>query len=356
MRSSRLLALLLHLQASGRATAEELAALVEVSVRTIYRDIAALQAAGIPLWTETGPQGGVRLLEGWQSHIAGLTADEAGLLVLAGVPGAAADLGLGPALAAAELKLTAGLAPAQRDRAAEVRARFLLDAPGWYEPAEAVPHLPAIARATFAGRQVELGYRAGLRGPNAEPGLRGPNAEPGLRGPNAEPGRAGRSFTRTVHPLGLVLKGGAWYLVAAHATAAGVTPRSYRVGRVAAVTALDAPVERPAGFALADWWRSSLAAFDDVILRVDVELRVSGRGLARLADVVPGGPTRRSVAAGEAAGPDRDGWYAVRLKVESEAVALDQLTGLGPDVEVVGPVSLRRALAAVGRAVADRNG
>jgi predicted DNA-binding transcriptional regulator YafY len=159
-----------------------------------------------------------------------------------------------------------------------------------------------------------------------------------------------------VHPLGLVLKGGAWYLVAAHATAAGATPRSYRVGRVEAATVLDAPVERPTGFALADWWRSSRAAFDDVILRVDVELRVSGRGLARLVDVVPGGPTRRSVAAAEAAGPDGDGWYAVRLKVESEAVALDQLTGLGADVEVVGPVSLRRALAAVGRAVAERNG
>jgi predicted DNA-binding transcriptional regulator YafY len=339
MRSSRLLALLLHLQARGRATAEELAALVEVSVRTIYRDIAALQAAGIPLWTETGPHGGVRLLEGWQSHIAGLTADEAGLLVLAGVPGAAADLGLGPALAAAEVKLTAGLAPAQRDRAAEVRARFLLDAPGWYEPAEAVPHLPVIARATFAGRQVELRYRAGLRGLNAEPGRAG-----------------GRAFTRTVHPLGLVLKGGAWYLVAAHATAAGATPRSYRVGRVEAATALDAPVERPAGFALADWWRTSLAAFDDVILRIDVELRVSGRGLAQLADVVPGGPTRRAVAVAGAAGPDGNGWYAVRLKVESEDVALHQLTGLGADVEVVGPASLRRALAAVGRAVADRNG
>src|SRR5690349_22287915 len=164
MRSSRLLALLLHLQARGRATADELAALGEVSVRTIYRDIAALQAAGIPLWTEPGPNGGVRLLEGWQTQIAGLTADEAGLIALAGVPGAAADLGLGPALAAAEVKLTAGLAPAQRDRAAQVRARFLLDAPGWYEPPEDVPHLPVIARAAFAGRRLDVRYRAGRSG------------------------------------------------------------------------------------------------------------------------------------------------------------------------------------------------
>jgi predicted DNA-binding transcriptional regulator YafY len=166
MRSSRLLALLLHLQARGRATADELAALVEVSVRTIYRDIAALQAAGIPLWTEAGPSGGVRLLEGWQSQIAGLTADEAGLIALAGVPGAAADLGLGPALAAAEVKLTAGLAPDQRDRAAQVRARFLLDAPGWYEPPEDV----ALHQLTGLGANVEVLAPASLRQRLAEVG------------------------------------------------------------------------------------------------------------------------------------------------------------------------------------------
>jgi predicted DNA-binding transcriptional regulator YafY len=324
MRSSRLLALLLHLQARGRATAEELAQLAEVSVRTIYRDIAALQAAGIPLWTETGPNGGVRLVEGWQSQIAGLTADEAGLVALAGVPGAAADLGLGPALSAAEVKLTAGLAPAQRARAAQVRARFLLDAPGWYEPPEDVPHLPVIARATFAGRRLDVRYRAG---------------------------RSGTPFARRLDPLGLVLKGGAWYLAGRHRGAI----RSYRVGRVAAAAVRDEPVERPEGFDLAAWWRAATDAFDEAILHVDVELAVDRRGLRELVHAVPGGPTRRAVARAGEAGPDADGWFTVALRVESEEVAVAQLTTLGGHVEVRRPRSLRRALAAVGDEIARRN-
>jgi predicted DNA-binding transcriptional regulator YafY len=328
VRSSRLLALLLHLQARGRATADELARLAEVSVRTVYRDIAALQAAGIPIWTESGPGGGVRLLEGWQSQIAGLTADEAGLLALAGVPGAAADLGLGPALAAAEVKLTAGLAPAQRDRAAQLRARFLLDAPGWYEAPEDVPHLPAIARATFAGRRLDLRYRAGSAGADRPP------------------------FARRVDPLGLVLKGGAWYLAARHRHQV----RSYRVSRVVAAAGRDEPVDRPEGFDLAAWWRAAAEAFDDAILHVDVELAVTGAALGWLPSVVPGGPTRRAVARAGEEGPDGRGWFTVRLRVESERVALHQLMALGAGVEVRSPPSLRRALAAVGREMAERNG
>jgi predicted DNA-binding transcriptional regulator YafY len=308
--------------------------LAEVSVRTIYRDIAALQAAGIPLWTETGPHGGVRLLEGWQSQIAGLTADEAGLIALAGVPGAAADLGLGPALAAAEVKLRAGLAPAQRDRAAQLRARFLLDAPGWYEPPEDVPHLPTIARAVFGGRRVDLRYRAGG-------------------------GRSAREFGRRVDPLGLVLKGGAWYLAARHrggpAAGSGDRVRSYRVSRVVGAAVRDEPVERPAGFDLADWWKASVEAFDEAILHVDVELSVDEAGLRGLPHVVPNAPTRRAVERARGEGPDPHGWYRVRLRMESEEVALGQLTGLGPHVEVRAPRSLRRALAAAGAEMARRN-
>jgi predicted DNA-binding transcriptional regulator YafY len=333
MRSSRLLALLLHLQGTGRATAQELAELAEVSVRTIYRDIAALQAAGIPLWTEPGPGGGVRLLEGWQSHIAGLTADEAGVLALAGVPGAAGDLGLGPALAAAEVKLTAGLDPVQRQRAAQVRARFLLDAPGWYERPETVPHLPVLARATFAGRQVEIRYRAGS------------NRPAGVEAPRPEP------VARRLDPLGLVLKGGTWYLAGRYRRSV----RSYRVSRVVAVTERDEPVDAPEDFDLATWWRKASEAFEEAILHVDVDLRVSEWGLRRLAQAVPGGPTTRAVEAARAAGPGVDGWYDVALRVESEVVGCHQLLVLGPEVEVRSPVTLRRALAETARRMHERH-
>src|SRR4051812_19113042 len=130
VRASRLVALLLRLQQLGRATAPDLAEELEVSVRTIYRDVAALQAAGVPIWTETGPGGGIRLLAGWRTRLDGLTADEAGALLLGGAPDAAAELGLGTVLVAAQTKVLTTLPPELRNRATKVRQRFHLDAPG----------------------------------------------------------------------------------------------------------------------------------------------------------------------------------------------------------------------------------
>lgn len=161
MRASRLLAILLRLQQVGPATSGQLASELEVSVRTIYRDVAALQAAGVPVWTETGPGGGVRLLEGWRSRLDGLTADEAGALFLGGAPGAVAELGLGTVLAAAQAKVLATLPPELRSRAARVRQRFLLDAPGWFHHDEELPHLATVADAVWAERRVDLRYRRG---------------------------------------------------------------------------------------------------------------------------------------------------------------------------------------------------
>src|SRR5688572_16387271 len=123
MRAGRLLTLLLLLQAKGQATANQLATELEVSVRTVYRDIASLQAAGVPLWTEPGRNGGVRLLEGWRTRLDGLTGDEAGALFLSGAPGLADELGLGALLAAAEIKVMTTLPPELRGRAARMRER-----------------------------------------------------------------------------------------------------------------------------------------------------------------------------------------------------------------------------------------
>src|SRR3954447_15305518 len=130
MRAGRLMALLLLLQARRSATATELAAALEVSVRTIYRDVTDLQAAGVPIWSETGRHGGVRLLDGWRTQLGGLTGDEASVLFLAGARAAASELGLGAVLAAAQAKVLATLPPELRGRATRVRERFHLDAPG----------------------------------------------------------------------------------------------------------------------------------------------------------------------------------------------------------------------------------
>ncbi|CAM5330213.1 hypothetical protein SALBM217S_00326 [Streptomyces griseoloalbus] len=158
MRADRLLTLLLLLQNRGRMTAPQLAAELEVSVRTVYRDVEALGASGVPVRTERGPQGGFRLVEGYRTRLTGLTDAEAGSLVLAGLPGPAGELGLGAVLASAQLKVEAALPDGLADQARRVRERFHLDAPAWLPDADPVPHLREWSAHDGDG-MFHLGYR-----------------------------------------------------------------------------------------------------------------------------------------------------------------------------------------------------
>lgn len=320
MRASRLVALLLVLQRRGGTTAAELAEELEVSVRTIYRDVSALQAAGVPLWTEPGPRGGVRLLEGWRTTLDGLTADEAGSLFLSGAPAALAELGLGTVVTAAQAKVLSTLPPELQSRATRVRERFLLDAPGWFHHDDPVEHLPALAGAVWGARRVVLRY-----------------------------GRSAPGEVRTVDPLGLVLKAGTWYLVAAHRR----QPRTWRVSRVHEVEVLDTEATRPPDFELGAYWAGAASEFNRTMLRSRVRLRVRSPGLRLLPFLVDADACRRAVAA--AGPPDDDGWLELDLDVESDEVAVHQLTGLGADVEVLAPSAVRAALADVGLALAAHN-
>jgi predicted DNA-binding transcriptional regulator YafY len=318
MRAARLVALVLAVDRRGGATAPELAAELEVSVRTIYRDVAALQAAGVPLWTETGPQGGIRLVEGWHAPVDGLTADEATAL-LVGTSGAA-DLGLGGVLAVARSKVRSALPEGDRAVVDRVRERVHLDAPGWFHKAEDLPAMPEVARALWADRRLDITYR-----------------------------RRDEEVHRRVDPLGLVLKAGTWYLVAAH----GGTPRTYRVSRVAQAVVRDEPAERPAGFDLAAHWAEAADAFDTAIRPLRATLRLSPWSLRRLPRAVPGPATEAAVAA--AGPPDDDGWRRVTVPLEPVPVAVTMLVQLD-GVEVVGPPELRAALAERARTLLARNG
>src|ERR1700761_6798944 len=184
MGAGRLVSLLLLLQTRGRMTAQEPAGELEASVRTVYGDVESLGASGVPIYADRGPTGGYQLLDGYRTRLTGLTRDEAGTLFLAGAPGPAAELGLGSDLAAAELKLRAALPAELGERADRMRERFHLDAPGWFRAEEPTPFLGAVADAVWTGRKVTMRY---------------------LRW------KAPREVTRTVSPLGLVLKAGRWY-------------------------------------------------------------------------------------------------------------------------------------------------
>lgn len=314
------MALLFELQRRGGATAAELADALEVSVRTTYRDVAALQSAGVPLWTEPGPHGGIRLLEGWRTSLDGLTGDEAAALFLAGAPGAVADLGLGSVLAAGRAKLLSTLPDDLRARAGRITERLHVDAPGWFQHDDDTTHLDTVAGALWADHRLDVRYRRGEQ-----------------------------SVARRLDPLGLVQKAGTWYLVARHRG----DVRTYRVSRIVAATDRGERFVRPDGFDLASWWAESSREFDRSLLRVTVRLRLSPGALRWLRHLVD--PGVADEVAAEAGPPDGEGWRAVELPVESLEVAASQLVGLGAGVEVLAPAELRRALHATGRALAERN-
>ena len=158
MRASRLVSLLLLLQTRGQLTAGELARELEVSERTIHRDVEALSASGVPIYAERGVHGGIRLVDGYRTRLTGMTADEAEALFLAGIPGPAAELGLGTVVAAAQLKVLASLPPELRTRASRLVERFHLDAGEWFGTSQPVPHLGTLAEAVWEARRIAITY------------------------------------------------------------------------------------------------------------------------------------------------------------------------------------------------------
>jgi predicted DNA-binding transcriptional regulator YafY len=312
MRASRLVSLLLLLQVRGQLSAEELAARLEVSLRTVYRDVEALVDAGVPIVSERGPAGGYRLREGYRTKLTGLTPEEAETLFLAGVPGPAGELGLGSLVAAAQLKVLAAMPAELRERAERVGRLFHLDAPPWFRKREETPLLAELAGAVWDDRRVELTYR-----------------------------RRGETTSRAVEPLGLVLKAGAWYLV-------GRTPdetRIFRVSRIVALDVRDEHFERPAEFDLPAFWLERLRAFEEGLPHVDVSLRVRADALGKLRlHVEP--------AAKPMVPADGDGWLELTLPFECVEYAYDELLPLGSAVEVLEPVELRERIAETGRELA----
>jgi predicted DNA-binding transcriptional regulator YafY len=325
MKSSRLLEMLLLLQARGQVTAAELAERLEVSPRTVYRDAEALSSAGVPIYTERGRAGGIRLLPGYRTDVTGLTQDEARALFVLTTGGAQEDLGLGTAARSAILKVMRAVPEPFRPAAAATSQRILVDPAGWMRPPDPVGALGVLQAAVFTDRRLRLRYRSS-----------------GHREPAASGQEAERSASvRVVDPYGLVCKAGIWYLVAD----SGGEPRLFRVSRVASAVVDEEPVRRRDGISLAGLWSSLRREVEDRPAPLEVVVRVRREWLdlfGRMCAAHLAGPL-----------PDATGeWTQVRLRYPG-VMAARPLLSFGANVEVMSPASVRADLAAVAAEIVD---
>ena len=313
MRADRLLSILLLLQVNRRMTAGELAQRLEVSPRTIHRDMEALSAAGIPLHAERGRDGGWVLPEPFRTNLTGLTESEIQALFLSTPPSLLADLGLRQASEAALIKLFASLPSAQRRGAEYARQRIHVDPSGWNRPEENVPALAALQEAVWQDRRVHLVYERS----------------------------DGTAVDRLVEPLGLVAKGSLWYLVAR----VDEQPRTYRISRVRSARITEEPFKRPAGFDLAEFWKQASADFVATLPRYPVTIRVPQDDLRG----IYGTAGRARVEQVSAA--DDGGRVVARLRFDTATEAAGFVLSFGPSAVVVEPEELRARLIHLARSV-----
>ncbi|MBP6750024.1 MAG: WYL domain-containing protein [Xanthomonadaceae bacterium] len=328
MNSSRLLSILMMLQARNGMTSVALAQALEVSERTILRDIDRLSAAGVPVWGERGRNGGYRLREGWSTQLTGLTADETQALFLAGLPGPAAELGLGAAALSSRTKVVAGLPAEWRDRASRVLERLLIDPNDWYRQQETPEFLREVVDAVWSGRRIAIRYRSWER-----------------------------SRSHEVEPLGVVLKGGAWYLVArsvdstkssktknAKIKMATAKIATYRIANILAFESLGPTFKRPKDFDLTAYWRESLARFEADLARSRARVALTEQGETWLANLrMKAAPVHDAAAT--------PGWREYWVAIESVEHGARQWLSFGDQVRVMEPLELRRRTIELARGV-----
>ena len=308
MRADRLLTLMMLLQRRGRTTAEELARELEVSTRTIYRDIDALSAAGVPVYAEGGPGGGYALLDSYRTTLTGLHEDEMRALFMLTIPSPIADLGVSQQLKAAILKLTTSLSDRHQEQADRIHQRLYLDAKGWFQPEEPVPYLQTIQEAVWSDRQLDLAYQRSM----------------------------GSAHRRTVSPYGLVAKAGVWYLVCE--TEQGM--RVYRISRVVRAAMTPTHFVRAEGFDLVDFWTEWSAAYVANLPQYPVTLRVAPEILPTLFSIL-GETVKEQLDNAEA---DTAGWRLLHHTFERMEEARAYVLGLGAAVEVIAPEELRSSV------------
>jgi len=309
MRADRLLSMLMLLQTRGSLTAAVLAKELEVSIRTIYRDVQALSIAGVPVYTERGPGGGCTLLESYRTNLTGLSADEVGALFMLNIPAALDQLGVSQELKAALRKLSAALPSNRRLEGERSRTRIHLDSVGWFQVEEPVPCLAILQRALWQDRRLRLVFRA----------------------------QFGTEVQQVVAPYGLVAKANTWYLVYDREDEV----RAIRVGRISQAEILDEAFKRPEDFDLEEFWQTWCAEFEQNRPVFWVKARVSP-GLLPNITHLSGERIRQDF--GQLEPPDSQGWVTCNLPFESLEAARSRILGYGRAIEVLEPLALRRSV------------
>ncbi|HSL42245.1 MAG TPA: WYL domain-containing protein [Anaerolineales bacterium] len=309
MRADRLLSLLMLIQSRGQMTAQELADELEVSERTIYRDITALSASGVPIYASRGPGGGVRLIEEYRTTLTGLTSDETRALFTMSIPAPLMQLGMGEKFKGALLKLSAALPDTRRADEARTRQRILLDSSWWFQTGQQVPCLQIIQQALFQDRCLRIKVRWDFF--------------------NTE-------FGQDTEPYGLVAKANIWYLVYAR----GGSPHVARVSQIMEAELMAGTFTRPPDFDLEHFWESWCREYESQP-PFRARVRVAPQALPILAEYVG---DRARMQLNQSPRPDQDGWVTLDLPFESFVAARTRLLGLGRAVEVLEPISLRKSL------------
>ena len=308
MRADRLLSLLLLLQTRGQMTAHTLAKELEVSERTIYRDIDALSCAGVPIYGEPGREGGYALVDSFRTNLTGLTEEEVRALFMLNIPAPLDDLGAGQPLKTALLKLSASLPHARRQDEGWVRQRFHLDTTWWHRHEAQLPHLQTIHTAVWQDRKLHIVYQTAV--------------SVGLE--------------RIVSPYGLVAKAGAWYLVCARNGAI----RVHRVSNLVDVRISSDAFTRPKDFDLAQYWDEWCTKYETHFSDFTASVRVSPNFIPWLPRYF-GNAIRTKIASAQS---DATGWITLELAFKSFEAAREMLLGFGRSVEVLKPCALRRSI------------
>jgi predicted DNA-binding transcriptional regulator YafY len=302
--------MLILLQTRGRLTARQLAIELEVSERTIYRDVIALSVAGIPVYTEGGHGGGISLVESYRTDLTGLRPEEAQALSMLNIPEPLIRLGVGQELKSALLKLSAAVPPSVREKQAQARHRIHLDAAWWFQPEEPIPCLQIIQQAVWQDRLLQINYRDDFN----------------------------TISELVVAPYGLVAKATVWYLVFSFEGHI----RARRVSRIASAAMLPQSLERPVDFDLAAFWQKWCADYENDCPHYEVRALISPSLAARLPQILQG---NQLDILNTPPAMQRDDWKAITLTFENLETARTRILGFGGAIKVLEPLALRRSVA-----------